>query len=235
MSIFYFKHFHLHQSNSLLKVGTDAMIFGSSIDIDDDCKSILDIGSGTGVLALMIAQKNLQSTIDAIEIDEKSCIDASLNFKESIWSERISLIQSDVKTHIFSKQYDLIVANPPYYENAYFNDLNLKHTAKHNELKLSICDLFEIVSKNLSENGFFWVILPVYNFDKWTSFANQLELYLTKRINIYGKPDSIIRVIGRFSRKNTGIISSSITIRDAKGQYTDEYKRLTIDYHNKKL
>ena len=67
MSIFYFKHFHLHQSNSLLKVGTDAMILGASIDVDEDCKSILDIGTGTGVLALMLSKKSLQSTIYAVE------------------------------------------------------------------------------------------------------------------------------------------------------------------------
>lgn len=235
MSIFYFKHFHLHQSNSLLKVGTDAMVLGASIDVEKDCKAILDIGTGTGVLALMVAQKSLQSTIDAIEIDEKSCIDASLNFKESIWSERLWLIQSDVMNYSFSKQYDLIVSNPPYYENSYFDDSNVKHTAKHNELNLSIHNLFEIVSQNLSDNGSFWIILPADNFEKWNTFSNQLDLYLVKQINVYGKPGSLIRVIAKFSRKNSDLIYSILTIRDEKGRYTEEYKMLTIDYHHRKL
>jgi len=235
MSVFYFKHFHLHQENSLLKVGTDAMLLGAFVEVDAQVQNILDIGAGTGVISLMLAQKFELAQIDAIEIDESSCIDTKRNFEESSWSERLVLFQKDIKEFNFSKKYDLIVSNPPYYESAYFDETNKKHSAKHNKLNLAISELFDIVQLNLTDEGNFWVILPSENFNKWKEVAHGLGLELLKQINVYGKPNSLKRVVAKFSKNKADCESLDFIIRNTDGSYTDEYKRLTIDYHHKTL
>ena len=235
MSIFYFKHFKLHQSYSLLKVGTDAMLLGAMVKADSETKTILDIGTGTGVLALMLAQRFTNAKIDAIEIDSKSCLDAKQNFEASKWSNRLNLIQSDVLTFQFIQQYNLIVSNPPYYEQAYFDEQKKQHTAKHSELRLSLIKLFDVVLMNLSDNGVFWVILPSDNFSKWTEYLNSRGLFVNNQINIYGKPQNLKRVVVCFSRRNIGLQLTNFTIRDENGNYTEAYRNLTIDYHHTKI
>ncbi len=235
MSIFNFKHFQLHQSNSLLKVGTDAMLLGALVEANSETKSILDIGTGTGVLALMLAQRFANAKIDAIEIDSKSCLDAKQNFEASIWFNRLNLIQSDVLTYQFNQKYDLIVSNPPYYEQAYFDEQKKEHTAKHSELGLSLIRLFDVVLMNLIDNGVFWVILPSDNFSKWTEYLNLKGLFVNNQINIYGKPQNLKRVVACFSRINIGLQITNFTIRDENGNYTEAYRNLTIDYHHTKI
>lgn len=235
MSIFYFKHFKLQQSNSLLKVGTDAMLLGAMVKVDSETKTILDIGTGTGVLALMLAQRYTKAKIDAIEIDSKSCLDAKQNFEMSKWSNRLNLIQSDVLTYHFNQKYDLIISNPPYYEQTYFDEQKKAHSAKHSDLSISLIKLFDIVLMNLSDNGVFWGILPSDNFSKWTEYLNSKGLFVNNQINIYGKPQNLKRVVACFSRINIGLQITNFTIRDENGNYTEAYRNLTIDYHHTKI
>lgn len=231
MSTFSFKHFQINQSNSLLRVGTDAMIFGAFIQAED-ALSGLDIGAGTGVLSLMVAQKNPRIAIDAIEIDEQSSIDLKTNFHNCQFPNQLRNFQADFLNFQFEKKYDLIFSNPPFYEDGYFDEHSKNVSAKHNQ-HLPFELLLNRVADLLSENGKFWLIIPHQNEDKWVKYAKELGLHLENHISIYGKPAIRIRTILSFSRMPVNSIDTEFIIRDENGFYTSTYKSLTKEYHNK--
>lgn len=233
MSSFSFKHFSVEQSNSALKVGTDAMVLGAFIDAENANNS-LDIGSGTGVLSLMIAQKNPTIHVTAIEIDELSCLDCLRNFLNSPWNNRLNLLNSNFLTQNFSGTFDLIFSNPPFYENSLINSDTRKAKAKH-ESHLSFYLLFEKVSKILSEIGTFWIIMPYENANKWIENASEYSLYCIQKINIFAKPNSMKRTILVFSKIKSEMLLSDFIIRNNNNSYSDEYIQLTKDFHSKVL
>lgn len=233
MSSFSFKHFSVEQSNSALKVGTDAMVLGAFIDAENANNS-LDIGSGTGVLSLMIAQKNPTINVTAIEIDELSCLDCLRNFLNSPWNNRLSLLNSNFLTENFSGAFDLIFSNPPFYENSLINSDTRKAKAKH-ESHLSFYLLFEKVSKILSEIGTFWIIMPYENANKWIENASEYRLYCIQKINIFAKPNSMKRTILVFSKIKSEMLLSDFIIRNNDNSYSDDYIQLTKEFHSKVL
>lgn len=233
MSSFSFKHFSVEQSNSALKVGTDAMVLGAFIDTENANNS-LDIGSGTGVLSLMIAQKNPTIHVTAIEIDELSCLDCLRNFLNSPWNNRLSLLNSNFLTENFSGAFDLIFSNPPFYENSLINSDTRKAKAKH-ESHLSFYLLFEKVSKILSEIGNFWIIMPCENANKWIENASEYRLYCIQKINIFAKPNSMKRTILVFSKIKSEMLLSDFIIRNNDNSYSDDYIQLTKEFHSKVL
>lgn len=233
MSSFSFKHFSVEQSNSALKVGTDAMVLGAFIDAENANNS-LDIGSGTGVLSLMIAQKNPTIHVTAIEIDELSCLDCLRNFLNSPWNNRLNLLNSNFLTQNFSGTFDLIFSNPPFYENSLINSDTRKAKAKH-ESHLSFYLLFEKVSKILSEIGTFWIIMPYENANKWIENASEYRLYCIQKINIFAKPNSMKRTILVFSKIKSEMLLSDFIIRNNDNSYSDHYIQLTKEFHSKVL
>lgn len=233
MSSFSFKHFTIQQSNSALKVGTDAMVLGAFIDAEIALNS-LDIGSGTGVLSLMIAQKNPFIKVTSIEIDELSCIDSANNFKNSPWNERFNLIQSNFLTYNFEEKFDLIFSNPPFYENSLINSDLRKAKAKH-ESHLSFHLLFEKVSNLITQNGEFWIIMPFENALKWIDNASKYELFCIRKINVFAKPNVMKRSILVFSKTEQQLLTQDFIIRNIDNSYTPEYIQLTKEYHSKSL
>ncbi len=233
MSIFKFKHFEVNQTNSAMKIGTDSMVFGSLIDVEG--KSIaLDIGTGTGVLSLMTAQRNPQLKITAIEIEANAFEEAKMNFKTSKFDSQLAALHVDFLDYDPETKFDLIFSNPPYFENASKSLNQEKNLARHDD-SLPLEVLFEKVANHLTEDGHFWVILPNLTFDTYLEFAKEIGLQLVKQIEIFGKENQLVRKIGAFSKINIALEHSNLIIRNNDGNYTDEYKKLTIEYHFNEL
>lgn len=234
MSVFHFKHFKVTQANSSMKVGTDAMLLGALVDAANPT-SILDIGTGTGVLALMMAQKFPNSRITAIEVDAHALIDCQVNFTSSRWSDRLNVVAIDFLQFSTAETFDLIVSNPPFFEDSLKNPNESKSRARHMDA-LPIDQLFKRVAALLNDEGAFWVILPREIADKSIQLAERCDLFLVRMIEIEGKPGNLIRKVIQFSRsKNFPTRSTSFCVRDEEGRYTEGYKVLTNQFHNKSL
>lgn len=212
-----------------MKIGTDSMVFGSLIDVEGKSNA-LDIGTGTGVLSLMTAQRNPSLKITAIEIEADAFDEAKINFDNSSFKPQLTAFHVDFLNFSPDSKFDLIFSNPPYFENASKSSSQQKNLARHDD-SLPLNVLFEKVAVQLTENGLFWVILPNLTFDTYSEFASKIGLHLFKQIEIFGKENQLVRKIGAFSKINKSLDHSRLIIRKNDGNYTDEYKELTIDYH----
>jgi len=233
MPPFLFKHFSITQNRSALKVGTDAMLLGAFIKSENEQLG-LDIGTGTGVLSLMIAQKNPTIQIDAIDLDGESIMDCQENFTNSNWSERLSIILADFLQFPFDKKYDLIFSNPPFYQNSLVNENNRTAVSKH-AVHLPFNQLFEKVSNLLSDNGCFWLIFPFDDLEKVTLFGKANGLFIENIITIESKLTVPTRVILSFRKTINEVSEKTIVIRNIDNSFSDEYIELTKDFHGKKL
>lgn len=233
MSLFKFKHFNLLQSNQLQKVGTDTMVLGALIK-GDSVENILDIGTGTGVLALMMAQEFPTASVTAIDIDKTATDLAEINFENSPFKERLSAVLSDFLIFNSPLKYDLIVSNPPYFNTTMFSK-DVQRTRARHEQSMPLEELLFKAADMLTENGSLWLILPQ---ERTASLlANQKsKLCLKERIQIFGKPDKHVRdvLVFGFEIFEKPLISS-FTIRDSAGNYSEEYKNLTRDFHYQRL
>lgn len=234
MSTFQFKHFSVSQANATMKVGTDAMLLGSSVD-DERPSSILDIGTGTGVIALMLAQRFAEAKVIGLEIDDEACQEAKINFEQSPWKDRLETIHGDILDIQFDDRFDLIVSNPPYYENSLISENERTSRAKHAEF-LPVNNLLRKVASILTKNGSFWVIIPSENAESWMHQAELNQLHLQSSISILGKEGQAEkRRILAFAREKREVTSSRLTIRNSEGKYTSEYIELTKDFHDRDL
>ncbi len=233
MPPFLFKHFSITQNRSALKVGTDAMLLGAFIKSENE-RLGLDIGTGTGVLSLMIAQKNLNIQIDAIDLDGESIVDCQENFINSNWSERLATISADFLHYSFDKKYDLIFSNPPFYQNSLVNENKRTAVSKH-AVHLPFNRLFEKVSSLLSDTGSFWIIFPFDDFEKVTNLGKSNGLFIENKITIESKLSVPTRVILSFRKSVIPITEKTLVIRNSDNSFSAEYIELTKDFHGKKL
>jgi tRNA1Val (adenine37-N6)-methyltransferase len=211
-----------------MKVGTDSMILGSFLD-KNYTGNALDIGAGTGVLSLMLAQNSPDLQIDAIEIDKEAFSELEENFSKSPFDNDILAIYGDFLSFDFQQKYDVIISNPPFFHNSLKSEIGKKNLARHSD-SLSIIDLFSKVESLLYENGVFCIILPHSN------LIPENKLQCERKIQIFGKENHLTRTI-YFFRKMSQLETSNLSfvIRDEFGNYTEEYKLLTKDFHNKEL
>jgi tRNA1Val (adenine37-N6)-methyltransferase len=217
-----------------MKVGTDAMVLGAIVSAESP-KRILDIGAGSGVLSLMMAQKFLNAEVVGVELDSNACRDCSSNFVASDWNDRLKIIHTDFLEYEPQFKFDLVLSNPPFFENSLKNDLALKSLARHND-SLPIEQLVERVSEILDREGSFWVILPNDQAEKLISVGKKNGLFPERIVELFGKPDrSTRKVIQLNFRDRSNVSTSSLIIRDSEGAYTEEYKQLTVDFHDRKL
>ena len=218
-----------------MKVGTDAMLLGSLVSLVDEPTTVLDIGTGTGVLALMIAQRSEEALVMALEIDEFACQEAEENFKSSPWSNRLASIQEDILEIEFDSKFDLIISNPPYYENSLLSENERTSRAKHAEF-LPMDSLVKKVKELLAHDGSFWVIIPFENTSSWIENAKAQNLFLTRSISIIGKEgQGEKRSVLAFSPSQSEVISTQLTVRDFKNNYSKEYIELTKEFHDRDL
>lgn len=231
LSVFRFKYFDVKQEKNPLKVGTDSMLLGAIIEASCH-EHALDLGAGTGVLSLMIAQKNPEIKIDAIEIHEDGAQECRDNFESSLWAERLKVYQGDYFKFNFQGTYDLIFSNPPYYLNDLQSENDDLSLAKHSD-KESVYRLFELVNTLLSKDGNFWIIIPYLSFGFFSEMAAKNELYPNKRIRIHAKsskPNK--RIIICFDRIPRGDVDErEFIIRDDNNEYSSEYQKVTNDFH----
>ena len=229
---FRFRQFEVSHHRSTMKVGTDAVILGAWLEVSS-AKNILEIGTGCGIIALMLAQKSA-AIIDAIDVDEDSTNEAGENFANSPWNYRLKSFHFSLNDFADKKAgiYDLIVSNPPFFQNSLLPPSEKRQLARHNS-NLSFEDFLDYGSRLLSHDGRLAVILPVSEEMKFIEIAERKSLFLLSKLEIFPKPSKPKkRVILVFSfHKTENLISDSIILRNENGTYSDDYKRITKDFH----
>lgn len=233
MGVFKLKAFDLKQTDSLQKMGSDSMLLGASIR--GNYNSILDIGTGTGILALMMAQKNENAQVFAIEPHLASYEEAKFNFTASRFSGRLQIEQCKLQTFKTKRNFDLILSNPPYFENSTLGENITRNTARHT-VNLSINDFYEFASKLLSETGVLTLIFPADLLKIHLDIAKNFKLYPIKNISVVKDNNKPIRHIITYSfNKVETVVQSSITIALSNGKYSDDYIALTKDFYTHDL
>ncbi|MBL4861500.1 MAG: methyltransferase [Crocinitomicaceae bacterium] len=224
----------MKQSDAAMKVGTDAMLLGAFVNTEGKSAG-LDIGTGTGVLALMLTQKKPELHFDGVELDTESAEECKLNFSNSDWSERLSVVQGDFAACKLTKSYDLIVSNPPFYQSTLLNNDARKANARHAQ-SLPMDILVGRVGECLSVSGDFWIIVPWEDEGRWSAACKTNGLHLNTCITIYGKENGEAkRVVLRYSWVENSVYRSDFTVRKENGGYTEEYRKLTMDFHEKSI
>lgn len=218
-----------------MKVCTDSCLFGAWIankmaQKDIHPKTILDIGAGTGLLSLMIAQQSM-AQIDAIEIDEDAFLQTEENFRRSAWSKRLQARLGDVTTWESYKKYELIISNPPFFENNLKANERNKNIAKHNE-GLTFINLLLSIKRNLALDGSFAVLLPFSRTEYFVNLAAEHGFYFQEKIMVKQTPEhSYFRALLYFNSVATHFNSKEIIIKDGKGNYTAGFEDLLRDYY----
>jgi tRNA1Val (adenine37-N6)-methyltransferase len=229
---FVFKQFKINQDKCAMKVGTDAVLLGAWIN-PLSAKTILDIGTGTGIIALMLAQRS-GARIDAIEIDDNAFMQSTENVNECKWKERIHIHHVSLQDYInlSDHKYDLIVSNPPYFVDSSKASGESRSNARHTD-HLPFNDLLRGVLKLLNLNGKFYVILPTKEGELFREMAEENKLYLTKRTRVITRADKPQkRLLMRFEFTNRTLSEDSIIIEEnERHSYTDAYKTLLKDYY----
>jgi tRNA1Val (adenine37-N6)-methyltransferase len=230
---FQFKQFAVDDDQSTMKIGTDAVLLGSWSNIEN-AEHILDIGSGSGIIALMLAQRS-NAFVDAVEIDKSSAQQAARNFEKSPWKNKMKIYHTSFQDFSVcnTKTYDLIVSNPPFFIEALKSEDVYRNLARHTDT-LSFEDLMKGISKHLSPKGKVCVILPV---SESISFKLIAELngvfcnYQTGVISKKGLPP--YRLLMEFSKLKTDLKEDSLCILNEDLSYTEEFKYLTKDFYLK--
>ena len=228
-TIFSFKQFQVEQEGASFKIGTDAMILGSLITFNK-AKSALDIGSGTGVLSLMVAQKHTDLFIDAIDIDDVNCHLMEVNFTKSPFDNRLRVIKHDFITFHFQRKYDLIFTNPPYFLESLENNELRQASSRHFTIS-TMRDFVKKITVCLEIGGLVYIILPADNFSQWENVFKENEMFLDEIIEVEGKLNQLIRIIAVFSTESKELKKNKLIIRNEKGLYSKEYIDLTKDFH----
>ncbi|OOF64730.1 tRNA1(Val) (adenine(37)-N6)-methyltransferase [Rodentibacter sp. Ppn85] len=231
MSSFTFKQFHINQQHCAMKVGTDGILLGAWADVNH-CKNILDMGSGTGLLALMLAQRTKEdSQIYAVELDPAAAQQAQENITLSPWKARINLIRGDVQ-HFLSdtkETFDLIVANPPYFEQGVECKNKERELARYT--KQTHSDWLTWAAERLSEKGKISFVLP---YEAAKTLEKLTALYCVKQTEVITKiGKSPQRMLITFAKQPQELEHNQIMIYNEKNRYTDEFIALTKDFYLK--
>ena len=232
---FEFKEFRVEQAGSAMKVGTDGVLLGAWIEIDHNAVSILDIGTGTGLIALQLAQRSDCETIDALEIEENSFEQAVENFENSPWSDRLFCYHASLQE--FKEEmdltYDLIVCNPPFYNNSFPAEGKERSLARQQN-ELDFAELMDSVDKLLTKTGSFALILPYSGEDELINLAGSRGLYVNRITRVRGnKNSSIKRSLIQFSYTQQIVRENELILELDRHVYTPEYYDLVKDFYLK--
>ena len=256
MSVFRFKYFNVVNERSAMKVNTDGVLLGAAMTILPADRRLLDIGTGTGTIALMAAQRALgipgqagddkvrsgddevraggDVLIDAIDVDEPSASEAAANFCESPWAEHLRAHNLSLQDFADSGpgKYDLIFSNPPYFEDSCMAPDERKSTARHTSVGLSYRDIFEFASERLAENGRVSLVLPADQEAALCRYARMCGLHLFRIMRIRTvERKAPIRIITEFSRQRCQTPAEELLTIMNEGKYTQEYLSLTKDFY----
>jgi len=234
--MFQFKQFSVEQDRCAMKIGTDGVLLGAWTPIPENIFSILDVGAGTGVIALMLAQRTNAEQIDALEIDEEAYEQAVENFENSPWSDRLFCFHAGLDEFIEEPEdeYDLIISNPPFYTEDYKTENEQRDLARFADA-MPFEDLVEAADLLLSENGIFSVIIPYKEEEKFIALAKDFDLFPIKITRVKGTPTTEIkRSLLAFSRNlPENFHLDELVIETSRHIYTEEYIALTKDFYLK--
>lgn len=230
---FRFKQFEVHQGKSSMRVGTDAVLLGAWADLHQR-KHMLDVGTGTGVIALICAQRNQEALIEAIDIHEGSAEDAAFNFAHSPWKDRLRMHQGDFLKIVSGEKFDLIISNPPYFSQSLRATDPARSAARHDDYLPA--DAFALQAKKLlSPDGVLALILPSSKLEKWIEDLAGAGLHLRRICHVFTlahKDASRVMIECAFNH-NSEPVMESILIEKSPGEFSEAYKSLTRDYYTK--
>ncbi|WP_316828059.1 tRNA1(Val) (adenine(37)-N6)-methyltransferase [Pedobacter miscanthi] len=229
MGVFKFKQFEVDQTGCAMKINTDGVLLGAKASHPSP-KRILDIGTGTGVIALMLAQRFPDALIEAVEIDEQAAETAGRNFQQSVFNKRLTIEHVAIEKYNNKEQFDLIISNPPFFVNDLKNEEVRKGIARHADEDF-FAMLVEKSNALLADGGQIWFVLPVKQSSEVIDIAFQYGLSLAERINIHSdqnKP-TFRQMIGL--KKGEALLKESdFNIYESLKEHTDEYKGLLKDF-----
>lgn len=228
--VFQFRKFNVRNSASALKVGTDAVLLGAAMTISETDRKMLDIGTGTGVIALMAAQRSEGAQIDAVEIDAPSAEEAGFNFEASPWAERLAVHAVPLQEYLPSSDYDLIFSNPPFYDLSLKNPDARLSNARHTE-SLSYREIIAFAAEHLNAQGRLSLILPSETQTVLCRTAASFGLYPFRIIHIRTSANKQPRrMIAEFSRVREEVRYEELTLQNGPDR-TPEYNSLTKEFY----
>ena len=232
---FKFKKFQVNQDKCAMKIGTDGVLLGAWTSLKNNPFSALDIGAGTGILSLMLAQRSKAELIEAIEIDDNAYEQCAENFDNSVWNDRLTCYHASLLEFVeeIEDNYDLIVCNPPFYTEDYKTENDARDLARFNDA-MPFDHLIYAVANLLSENGLFTIIIPLKEESSFIDLALKNGLFPNKILRVRGNLNSDIkRSLIEFSFKNKTLKTSELTIETSRHKYTEDYIKLTKDFYLK--
>ena len=227
---FRFKQFTIQQDRCAMKVGTDAVLLGAWCSVDGR-RRILDVGTGTGIIALMTAQRNASAHITAIDIDRDSVVQATENVHSSPFADRVEVQEADFATYSPERPFDLIVSNPPFYEEEVFCPDGQRNSARHtSSLRFDV--LISRADALLDSEGAFAVIIPTKETAGFISLCAETRLYLHRRTDIHTTPRrQPKRTMLEFTKIPKETIYTNLYMRDEDNSFSEEYLSLTKDFY----
>ncbi len=236
MSLFQFKQFAVKQDQCAMKIGTDGVLLGAWSPIDNNPKLVLDIGTGTGIIALMLAQRSDAEQIDALEIDENAYEQAVDNFENAPWGDKMFCYHAGLDEFVEEPEdeYDLIVSNPPFYSEDYRSENEQRDLARFQEA-MPFEDLIDAAALLLSENGIFSVIIPYKEEERFIDMCAEVELFPIKVTRVKGSHKTqIVRSLLAFKRYELAVlVADELVIEINRHEYTDDYIELTKAFYLK--
>ena len=228
---FHFKHFSLFHHRSTMKVGTDAILLGRWVEVRPT-DVVLDIGTGCGLLPLMLSQKGV-AQVDAVDIDKASVEEATVNFEASQWREHLRAYHSDIVDYQTEERYDLIVSNPPFFNRFSKCDSERKSRARHNDAGLSYATICREVCRLMKPEGRLALVLPLDVSLDFLDTAEQFGLYLHKRMTIIpiaGKEPNRVNLELGFGKPEK-VQEETFVIRDTDNRFTPQYNEFLKDFY----
>lgn len=224
--MFRFKQFAIRQTHAAMKVGTDGAMLGAWVNTEG-AMNVLDIGTGTGIIAMMLAQRNNNAVIEAIEVDDQAIIDAAFNFHNCPWPDRIKLVHQSLQDFISDKSYDLIVSNPPYFENSLKSSTHQKVKARHTD-SLHYSEIIDFAINHLSENGHLAMVLPVENAEKCIAYGKAKGFFSSRICKVKPVPHKQHhRYLFELSKSKATVREEELIIETGKRHdYTEQYIKM---------
>ena len=232
---FKFKQFTVKQDRCAMKIGTDGVLLGAWTSVKHNPFSVLDIGSGTGILSLMIAQRSHAEQIEAIEIDDDAYEQCSENFENSPWNDRLFCYHASLLEFVEEVEdaFDLIICNPPFYSEDYKTENKSRDLARFNDA-MPFKHIIYAVAHLLAEDGLFSIVIPRKEEDDFVALANTIGLFPQRILHVRGNPDTEVkRSLIEFSYTENEVETSELIIETERHNYTKDYINLTKDFYLK--